>query len=113
MKFNKIFFGALAALAALVTPACQSEGIGEPVISTDVAQVEVAMDGGSTIIYVTSTRDWTATVAPATSQDDVTGISVTPESGDFSRCGAAVRIVAEKNEGYPRAALISFIAGNV
>lgn len=103
----------LAAAAAMLAPACQTEGIGDPTISTDVAQAEIDMNGGSTIIYLTSSRDWTVKIDPATSQDDITGFSVTPEENKASRCSTMVLIKAEKNEGYPRAALISFIAGNI
>lgn len=103
----------LAAAAAMLAPACQTEGIGDPTISTDVVQAEIDMNGGSTIIYLTSSRDWTVKIDPATSQDDITGFSVTPEENKASRCSTMVLIKAEKNEGYPRAALISFIAGNI
>ena len=103
----------LAAAAAMLAPACQTEGIGDPTISTDVAQAEIDMNGGTAIIYLRSSRDWTVKIAPATSQDDITGFSVTPEENTASRCSTMVLIKAEKNEGYPRAALISFIAGNI
>ena len=63
------------------------------------------LQGGATPVYLTATRDWTASVSG-------TGVTVSPESGSASNDPQTITIKAEKNDGKTRTAVVTFSCGN-
>jgi lipoprotein len=112
MNIKNILLGTLVSLAAV---SCVYEDTSKHVISTDKAIYEIGKEGGEVVLMLTSPKDWTATIAPATSLDNVEGITVMPSSGKGSSKPVEVKIIAESNDGenYKRSALISFMADNI
>ena len=113
MNIRKNISGVLAAVTMLFAVSCQKGELAYPEMYTDKAVYEVAQDGGRAVLKLKATRDWMATVAPATSLDNVEGIVVEPASGKGSADIIEIHLRAGKNEGYPRTALISFISDDV
>ena len=113
MKLNKLFLALLVPAMALTT-ACQPdapEAIDQ--ISTDKGVYEAPMNGGDITVKLLATENWTATVDPATSLDEVDGITVSPASGSASETVQNVTIHLPANDGYNRAALISFVGARL
>lgn len=112
MNIKNILLGTLVSLAAV---SCVYEDTSKHVISTDKAIYEIGKEGGEVVLMLTSPKDWTATIAPATSLDNIEGITVVPSSGKGSSKPIEVKIIAESNDGenYKRSALISFMADNI
>ncbi len=108
MKLNKLFLFCLVPFLALA--GCTDDLQQAPdQISTDKGVYEAAQNGSDIVVKLISTEDWTADVAPATSLDEVDGITVSPASGPASDEPQAVTIHVPANAGYNRAALVSFI----
>ena len=70
MKINKLIL-ALAVPAMALLAACQQEPDSLPQIATDKGIYEAAVEGGTITVKLLASEDWTATVAPATSLDEV------------------------------------------
>ena len=112
MKLNKLFIAIVIPALALLA-ACRPESDVLPRISTDKGIFEVAEAGGDVVVKLLSDEDWTAAVSPATTLDEVDGISVTPASGKASPEEQTVTIKVANNAGYNRAALVSFIGSKL
>lgn len=112
MNIKNILFGTLVSLAAV---SCVYEDTSKNTISTDKAVYEIVKEGGEAVVMLTSNKAWTATVAPATSMDNIDGITIVPDSGEGCTEPVEVKIVAGSNDGdkFKREALISFIADNI
>lgn len=113
MNIVKKLSGVLGLVVMMLAASCQKGELAQPEMYTDKAVYEVAKEGGDVVIKLKATRDWTASVSPATSLDDVEGITVAPESGKASAEVVEVTVSAAANTEYARAAVISFIADNV
>lgn len=105
MRTRKFFFAIASLLTAAFVGACLPEAVPDPQISTDKAKYEVAAEGGDVTVKVTSNVAWKASVAPASSRDNVDDVTVTPATGTGD---AEVKVHFEKNEGNNRAALVKF-----
>ncbi|MBO4671996.1 MAG: BACON domain-containing protein [Bacteroidales bacterium] len=112
MKLNKIIFAIAVPVLALLA-ACQPESDVLSQISTDKGVYEIGAAGGDITVKLFSTEDWTAKVAPATSLDEVDGITVSPASGSASDKEQTVTIKVPNNAGYNRAALVSFLGSRL
>ena len=112
MKINKLIL-ALAVPAMALLAACQQELTTMPQISTDKGIYEAGIGGGTINVKLLASEDWTATVAPATSLDEVDGITVSPASGPASDKEQDIVVTVPKNDGYNRAALVSFIGSRL
>lgn len=108
MNFKKYLYAFAAVLMTVIAPSCVKDGFGEPMLSTDKSSYEVPLEGGEVKIMLTSTRNWTARIYPATTLDNVEGIVVEPASGEASDKPIEVTVKVAENASYPRAALISF-----
>lgn len=93
--------------------ACEPEIETVPQISTDKGVYEIGADGGVIEVKLLATEDWTAKVSPASSLDEVDGITVEPASGSASAELQTVKINVSKNAGYNRAALVSFLGSRL
>lgn len=113
MNIIKNLSGVFALMVMLLAASCQKGELAQPDMYTDKAVYEIAKEGGDVVVRLKATRDWTASVSPATSLDNVEGITVTPESGKASAEVVEVTISAAANASYARAAVVSFIAENV
>ncbi len=112
MKFNKIISAFLLPVLALFS-SCE-QNLDEPVrISTEKAAYEVGKEGGDVVVKLLATQDWKATVSPASSLDDVEGITVEPSEGKASSDAVDVTLKVAANKGYNRAAIISFTGATV
>lgn len=107
MKHNIFIALALAACAFI---SCE-QGMSEKpaLIATDKGSYTAPQAGGAVIVKVLSSEDWKAEVAPATSLDDVKGITVEPATGKASDEPVEVKVNFPANAGYNRAATVSFI----
>ena len=107
MKHNIFIALALAACAFI---SCE-QGMSEKpaLIATDKGSYTAPQAGGAVIVKVLSSEDWKAEVAPATSLDDVKGITVEPATGKASDDPVEVKVNFPANTGYNRAATVSFI----
>ena len=112
MKLNKILL-AIAVPAMALLASCQKESGELPQIATDKGIYEIGVAGGDITVKLIASEDWTAKVAPATSLDEVDGITVSPASGPASDKEQTVTIKVPNNAGYNRAALISFIGSRL
>lgn len=108
MNFKKYLYAFAAVLMTVIAPSCVKDGFGEPMLSTDKSSYEVPLEGGEVKIMLTSTRNWTVRIYPATTLDNVEGIVVEPASGEASDKPIEVTVKVAENASYPRAALISF-----
>lgn len=79
-----------------------------PQISTDKASYTLPQEGGEVTIKLLATQDWTATVLPGSSLDEVDGITVEPDHGTASSGVVEVVVKATANAGYDRKAILSF-----
>ena len=113
MNIIKNLSGVFALMVMMLAASCQKGELAQPDMYTDKAVYEIAKEGGDVVVKLKATRDWTASVSPATSLDNVEGITVTPESGKASAEVVEVKISAEANSSYARAAVVSFIADNI
>ena len=112
MKLNKILL-AVAVPAMALLASCQKESGALPQISTDKGVYEIGVTGGDITVKLLSSEDWTAKVTPATSLDQIDGITVSPASGSASDKEQTVTIKVPNNAGYNRAALVSFIGSRL
>ncbi len=112
MKLNKILL-AVAVPAMALLASCQKESGALPQISTDKGVYEIGVTGGDITVKLLSSEDWTAKVTPATSLDQIDGITVSPASGTASDKEQTVTIKVPNNAGYNRAALVSFIGSRL
>lgn len=105
MKLRNIIFGLFASAAILV--GCeQTEELGPAALKTIETSLVIPLEGGSKVINLKATRDWTATVTPADC-----GLTVTPASGTGSGDPILVTVSAEKNTGRNLNALVTFSSG--
>lgn len=107
MKHNIFIALALAACAFI---SCE-QGMSEKpaLIATDKGSYTAPQEGGAVIVKVVSSEDWKAEVAPATSLDDVKGITVEPATGKASDDPVEVKVNFPANTGFNRAATVSFL----
>ena len=105
MKIKNFILGLLASAAVLV--GCeQTEELGPAALKTIETSLVIPLEGGSQVINLKATRDWTATVTPADC-----GLTVTPASGTGSGDPILVTVSAEKNTGRNLNALVTFSSG--
>lgn len=108
MKLFRYIFSACVLAAALA--ACNTkEALDNPVVTTAQGAYEIPAEGGDIPLVFHSNMPWKITVAPGNSKSDITGIRVTPSSGNASQREITVTIHAGKNEGAKRVAIISIL----
>ena len=112
MKLNKLILSIAVPVLALMS-GCQTESDVLPQIATDKGVYETVEDGGTITVKLISSEEWTAKVAPATSLDEVDGITVTPNYGPASTNEQTVTVTVPKNNSYNRSALVSFIGAKL
>ena len=78
-------------------------------VTTDAAEYTIPAEGGSVAIAVTAAYDWSATIEAASSIDDISGMTITPEYGLASAKPSTITVTATANEGYDRAATVSVL----
>ena len=105
MKIKNFILGLFASAVVLV--GCeQTEELGPAALKTIETSLVIPLEGGSQVINLKATRDWTATVTPADC-----GLTVTPASGTGSGDPILVTVSAEKNTGRNLNALVTFSSG--
>ena len=105
MKIKNFILGLFVSAAVLV--GCeQTEELGPAALKTIETSLVIPLEGGSQVINLKATRDWTATVTPADC-----GLTVTPASGTGSGDPILVTVSAEKNTGRNLNALVTFSSG--
>ena len=108
MKFKSLFFTAIASVAALLASCTPQEELIEPKMATDKATYTIGADGGDVTVKLLAGQDWTATVEPGTSLDEVPDVTVTPDHGVASSAAVEVKVTFGENSGYNRKARVSF-----
>ena len=103
MKLRNLFIAMLAA-AGLVS-SCQEADFGAASLSVDATSVTLPLEGGSKTFTLNTTRDWTIAVE-AVGNSSIDGIVVTPSNGRPSHDAQTITVVAEKNTGRNRQAVI-------
>lgn len=112
MKFNKIIAAIALPLMALFT-SCEQELEVASKVSTDKSVYAVEANGGEVTVKLLAPQDWTATVSPASSLDEVEGITVEPASGSGSSQIVEVTVKVPENKGYNRKANVSFVGETI
>lgn len=112
MKFNKIIAAIALPLMALFT-SCEQDLEVASKVSTDKSVYAVEANGGEVTVKLLAPQDWTATVSPASSLDEVEGIIVEPASGSGSSQIVEVTVKVPENKGYNRKANVSFIGETI
>ena len=112
MKFNKIIAAIALPLMALFT-SCEQDLEVASKVSTDKSVYEVEANGGEVTVKLLAPQDWTATISPASSLDEVEGITVEPASGSGSSQIVEVTIKVPENKGYNRKANVSFVGETI
>lgn len=112
MKFNKIIAAIALPLMALFT-SCEQDLEVASKVSTDKSVYAVEANGGDVTVKLLAPQDWTATVSPASSLDEVEGITVEPASGSGSSQIVEVTVKVPENKGYNRKANVSFIGETI
>lgn len=112
MKFNKIIAAIALPLMALFT-SCEQDLEVASKVSTDKSVYEVEANGGDVTVKLLAPQDWTATVSPASSLDEVEGIIVEPASGSGSSQIVEVIVKVPENKGYNRKANVSFVGETI
>ena len=112
MKFNKIIAAIALPLMALFT-SCEQELEVASKVSTDKSVYAVEANGGEVTVKLLAPQDWTATVSPASSLDEVEGITVEPASGNGSSQIVEVTVKVPENKGYNRKANVSFVGETI
>lgn len=112
MKFNKIIAAIALPLMALFT-SCEQELEVASKVSTDKSVYAVEANGGDVTVKLLAPQDWTATVSPASSLDEVEGITVEPASGSGSSQIVEVTVKVPENKGYNRKANVSFVGETI
>lgn len=104
---KKLTFALVSAFVLFAFASCNKENdlVSAAKISVDPTTLTFGVSGGATPVYLTATRDWTASVSG-------TGVTVSPESGSASNDPQAITINAEKNDGKTRTAVVTFSCGN-
>lgn len=112
MKFNKIIAAIALPLMALFT-SCEQDLEVASKVSTDKSVYAVEANGGEVTVKLLAPQDWTATVSPASSLDEVEGITVEPASGNGSSQIVEVIVKVPENKGYNRKANVSFVGETI
>lgn len=112
MKFNKIIAAIALPLMALFT-SCEQDLEVASKVSTDKSVYAVEANGGEVTVKLLAPQDWTATVSPASSLDEVEGITVEPASGSGSSQIVEVTVKVPENKGYNRKANVSFVGETI
>lgn len=112
MKFNKIIAAIALPLMALFT-SCEQDLEVASKVSTDKSVYAVEANGGEVTVKLLAPQDWTATVSPASSLDEVEGITVEPASGNGSSQIVEVTVKVPENKGYNRKANVSFVGETI
>lgn len=112
MKFNKIIAAIALPLMALFT-SCEQDLEVASKVSTDKSVYAVEANGGEVTVKLLAPQDWTATVSPASSLDEVEGITVEPASGSGSSQIVEVIVKVPENKGYNRKANVSFVGETI
>ena len=104
---KKLTFALVSAFVLFAFASCNKENdlVSAAKISVDPTTLTFGVTGGATPVYLTATRDWTASVSG-------TGVTVSPESGSASNDPQTITINAEKNDGKTRTAVVTFSCGN-
>ena len=113
MNILKNISGVFAAAVMLLAVSCQKGEHAYPEMYTEKGVYELPKDGGSVVVKLMSTRDWVASLSPATSQDDIEGVVIDTESGKASAEFVEICVTAPKNEEYPRSIVVSFVSEDV
>ena len=112
MKFNKIIAAIALPLMVLFT-SCEQDLEVASKVSTDKSVYAVEANGGEVTVKLLAPQDWTATVSPASSLDEVEGITVEPASGSGSSQIVEVIVKVPENKGYNRKANVSFVGETI
>ena len=112
MKFNKIIAAIALPLMALFT-SCEQDLEVASKVSTDKSVYAVEANGSEVTVKLLAPQDWTATVSPASSLDEVEGITVEPASGSGSSQIVEVIVKVPENKGYNRKANVSFVGETI
>lgn len=112
MKFNKIIAAIALPLMVLFT-SCEQDLEVASKVSTDKSVYAVEANGGEVTVKLLAPQDWTATVSPASSLDEVEGITVEPASGNGSSQIVEVTVKVPENKGYNRKANVSFVGETI
>lgn len=107
MKINKYILGFASLLAAAFTlGSCQMEDVVEdPVIATDKAVYQATPEAGQVTVKLSSNLGWTASVAPASSRDNVDDFKLSLKEGTPDTKELIVSFDA--NKGYNRGAIVT------
>ena len=108
MKFKSLILTAFASVAALLSSCTQTDELIAPKMATDSATYSIGADGGDVTVKLLAGQDWTATVEPGTSLDEVSDVTVTPDHGVASSALVEVKVNMGVNEGFNRKARVSF-----
>lgn len=84
-----------------------------PYILTDKTVANVSREGGQVVVKLTANCDWTASVSPATSIDNVEGITIENASGKASSEAVEVVVNFVQNDSYQKVVIVSFVAEGV
>ena len=104
MKLQKLFWGALASLAAFAACEEPEQNLGTPDISLSVTEMTFDVAGGEQELAVSATRDWKV-------ETDADWVVVSPESGAASAEAYKVTVTALENTGLDREASLKFTIG--
>lgn len=111
LKNTIISFISIAA-AAFSFVACNVEdAVQFPVIATKQAVYEAPVEGGEVAIALSSNVSWTASVAPATSRDNVDDVTLSIVEGSAATKELKVNFGA--NAGFNRGAIVTFTSRDV
>lgn len=111
LKNTIISFISIAA-AAFSFVACNVEdAVQFPVIATKQAVYEAPVEGGEVAIALSSNVSWTASVAPATSRDNVDDVTLSIVEGSADTKELKVNFGA--NAGFNRGAIVTFTSRDV
>ena len=108
MKFKSLILTAFASAAALLSSCTQTDELIAPKMATDSATYSIGVDGGDVTVKLLAGQDWTATVEPGTSLDEVSDVTVTPDHGVASSALVEVKVNMGVNDGFNRKARVSF-----
>lgn len=110
MKIRNYILGifTLLAGAAAVVSCDKEDAVANAVIATDKATYTATADGGSVDILLSSNVSWTATLAPASSNDNIDDVTLSPSSGAASDTPQKVTVTFGPNSKFNRSAVITF-----
>ena len=116
MKRFLRFFAAVAASATMLFSCDELEQVAPGIldqIAFEEASYEIGAEGGELKVTVLTTVDWTATIAAATSLDNIEGITLAADSGKGSAEPIQITVIFAANEGFDRTVKLSVTGGKL